>query len=168
MSKYWNLSAPISVHVEVTEACNEKCRHCYNFSRCDSYVPKTISIENLDYTIDELVKNNVMHVIITGGEPLLALDRTVYLAEKALNALISYDCHQAEKYAKTAISSLELARQSGENLAVFHDVLNAIPRIVEEVFVGSKCGEANDTEGLYKAIENVSKLYLEYIEKFSI
>jgi len=86
MSKYWNLSAPITVHVEVTEACNEKCRHCYNFSRCDGYVPKTISMENLDKTINELVKNNVMHVIITGGEPLLALDRTIYLAEKSLKA----------------------------------------------------------------------------------
>lgn len=92
----------------------------------------------------------------------------IILAEKALTSLISYECDQAEKYAKTALKSLELARQSGENLAIFHNVLNAIPKIVEEVFAGSKCGDENDTEGLYHAIENISKFYLEYIEKFSI
>ena len=86
MSKYWNISSPITVHVEVTEACNERCRHCYNFSRSKKFVPKTISWANLDSTIDELVRNRVMHVIITGGEPLLALDRAKYLAERSLDA----------------------------------------------------------------------------------
>lgn len=86
MSKYWNISSPITVHIEVTEACNEHCRHCYNFSRSKSFIPKKISSENLNHTIDELIENKVMHVIITGGEPLLALDRTIYLAEKSLSS----------------------------------------------------------------------------------
>jgi hypothetical protein len=92
----------------------------------------------------------------------------IVLAEKALTSLISYECDQALKYARIAISSLELAAQSGEDLSIFADVLNAIPQIVDEVKLGSSCNEINDREGLYKAIENVSKLYLEYIEKFSI
>ncbi|MEE9543613.1 MAG: radical SAM protein [Thermodesulfobacteriota bacterium] len=86
MSKYWHIASPITVHVEITDACNERCRHCYNFSRLDSVKSRSISWENLDRTIDELIKNKVMHVIITGGEPLLALDRAVYLARKSLAA----------------------------------------------------------------------------------
>jgi len=50
------------------------------------FAPKTISWAKLDHTIDELVRNRVMHVIITGGEPLLALDRAKYLAERSLDA----------------------------------------------------------------------------------
>ncbi|NHJ48119.1 MAG: VCBS repeat-containing protein [Asgard group archaeon] len=92
----------------------------------------------------------------------------IILAEKALTSLIEYDCDQAVKYAKISLSSLNLATQSGENLSIFEDVLNAIPRIVEEVNKGSACEDNEDRDGLYKAIENVSKLYLEYIEKFSI
>lgn len=84
MSRYWNIKSPITVHVEVTEACNERCRHCYNFYRLKNFKPRSISRENLDRTISELVKNKVMHVIITGGEPLLALDKTIYLAQKSL------------------------------------------------------------------------------------
>ena len=84
MSKYWNISAPISAHVEVTDACNEKCKHCYNFDRSESAPRHTITDENLDNTIAELIKNKVMHVIITGGEPTLVMDKLVYLAEKCL------------------------------------------------------------------------------------
>ena len=89
MSKYWQISSPITVHVEVTEACNERCRHCYNFSRTGHYAPKTISMADLKQTIAELIKNRVMHVIITGGEPLLALEQTLYLAQRALDAGMS-------------------------------------------------------------------------------
>lgn len=89
LNKHWDTSAPITVHIEVTEACNERCRHCYNFSRPDHIKPKTISQEDLDYTINELIDNKVMHVIITGGEPLLAMDKTCHLAQNVLEAGIS-------------------------------------------------------------------------------
>ena len=84
MSKYWNISAPITVHVEITDACNEKCGHCYNFSREEAATRSVIHFEQLDNTIDELIKNKVMHVIITGGEPTLAMDRIRHLAIKAI------------------------------------------------------------------------------------
>ncbi len=89
MSKYWNLSAPITVHVEVTNACNERCKHCYNFSRANTISTQTISQQNLEYIIAELIKNKVMHVIVTGGEPLLALDKAVFLIEKSLEVGMS-------------------------------------------------------------------------------
>ena len=74
------LSSPITVHLEVTQKCNERCRHCYN----SSHTPQSITGENLNKTIDELIKNKVMHVIITGGEPLLEMDKVIYLAKKSI------------------------------------------------------------------------------------
>ncbi len=102
MSKYWNLSAPITVHVEITNACNEKCRHCYNFSRANTISTQTISQQNLEYTIAELIKNKVMHVIVTGGEPLLALDKAVFLIKKSLEAGISISLNSNMKIGTSA------------------------------------------------------------------
>jgi radical SAM protein with 4Fe4S-binding SPASM domain len=87
-SKYWDLSAPVSVHVEVTEKCNEKCRHCYNFLR-DGSRSKEIGWTKLKNTIDELKKNNVFHCIVTGGEPLLSFEKTLYLIKSMTEAGIS-------------------------------------------------------------------------------
>ena len=84
MNKYWNISGPITAHVEITNACNEKCRHCYNFSRTEKKATQTISQEDLENTLAELVDNKVMHVIVTGGEPMLALDKAVFLIKKSL------------------------------------------------------------------------------------
>ena len=89
MSKYWNLSAPITVHIEITNACNEKCRHCYNFSRAEKKPTQIITQQDLENTIAELIKNKVMHIIVTGGEPMLALDKAVFLIEKSLDAGMS-------------------------------------------------------------------------------
>ena len=93
---------------------------------------------------------------------------SIILAEKALTSLIDYDYKQADKHAKAAISSLDVAIQSKDDLEIFQSVINAIPKIVEEVFNGINFGERNDTVGLYTSIENVSKLFLECVSDFSV
>ncbi|KKL26988.1 hypothetical protein LCGC14_2389740 [marine sediment metagenome] len=72
--------SPKICHVEVTEKCNLRCPHCYNAQR----TPETISWENLNNTIRELVENKVEHVIITGGEPLSAIKQTCHLADQSI------------------------------------------------------------------------------------
>ncbi len=109
MSKYWNISGPITAHVEITNACNEKCRHCYNFSRTEKMATQTISQCNLENTIAELIENKVMHVIVTGGEPLLALDKVVFLIEKSLDAGMSVSLNSNMKAGTPA------------NLRILHD-----------------------------------------------
>lgn len=70
--KEYALKAPITVHVELTSACNLKCRHCYNYWRTDeTFKQAFMSQRELDLVIDELVKNEVFHVVLTGGEPML-------------------------------------------------------------------------------------------------
>ena len=99
MSKYWDISAPITVHVEVTNACNEKCRHCYNFSRTEAVSSQTITRQDLENTLKELIDNKVMHVIVTGGEPLLALDRAVFLIKESIRAGMSVSLNSNMKAA---------------------------------------------------------------------
>lgn len=84
-----DLSAPITVHLELTSACNERCRHCYNFWREDSIKGEAITEENLVFTINELIANNVFHVILTGGEPLLAFDKLLYALKRFRESDIS-------------------------------------------------------------------------------
>src|SRR3989338_3853819 len=80
--------APSTVHIELTNACPEKCRHCYNFWRQDNFCPEKMTRENFDLLVKELVKNKVFHVILTGGEPLVNYDVLLYaVAELKKNGL---------------------------------------------------------------------------------
>ncbi len=64
------LSAPIMINLELTDACNLKCRHCYNFWREDP-MSANASFDNghIDKIIEAVLEANVFHVVLTGGEP---------------------------------------------------------------------------------------------------
>ncbi len=69
------LSAPIMINLEITSGCNIKCRHCYNFWRDDSRgAADRISREKMDRLIEMIRRDNVFHVVLTGGEPFLHFD----------------------------------------------------------------------------------------------
>jgi radical SAM protein with 4Fe4S-binding SPASM domain len=55
--------APVRVQFELTEACNLMCRFCYN-----SQFP--VMCRNYLSIIDRLVKEKVMEIVLTGGEPM--------------------------------------------------------------------------------------------------
>ena len=61
-----NLKSPISVVWEITNNCNFKCPHCR------AYEEFTVDDEKIENKIiDELIKNDILTVNISGGEPLL-------------------------------------------------------------------------------------------------
>lgn len=60
------LKSPISVVWEITNNCNFKCPHCR------AYEKLTVDDEQIENKIiDELIKNDILTVNISGGEPLL-------------------------------------------------------------------------------------------------
>ena len=66
------LSSPISINLELTSGCNIKCRHCYNFYRDDSNSTlDRLSLAKMDRLIDMIVRDEVYHVVLTGGEPMM-------------------------------------------------------------------------------------------------
>lgn len=57
-----------SIHIEIASACNERCVHCYIPHKYKTDVMDT----NLFYRIiEEGHKLNIIHVTLSGGEPLL-------------------------------------------------------------------------------------------------
>ena len=66
------LSGPVDVQLELTESCNFRCRHCYNYWRYDTKSDKQ-ELNSTDFlrVIDTLAKYGVSAITLTGGEPLL-------------------------------------------------------------------------------------------------
>ena len=68
------LSVPVDVQVEITQECNQRCAHCYNYwftNRLYSGERKSLSTQELYYITNELANNEIPYVTITGGEPFL-------------------------------------------------------------------------------------------------
>lgn len=60
-----------SIHFDITSICNERCVHCYIPHECKT---KTIDSELFYRVLEEGRKMNIIHVTLSGGEPLLHKD----------------------------------------------------------------------------------------------
>jgi len=88
---YKTLNGPITAQVEITTRCNLLCTHCYNYWRQGKSQPDfTLTKELVDSIVNELIKNGVFRVVITGGEPFLYPDIAFYLAQKLKEASIPF------------------------------------------------------------------------------
>jgi radical SAM protein with 4Fe4S-binding SPASM domain len=87
---YRRLSAPITCQVELTTACNNDCIHCYNHWRYGTGTNNEIMDASLlGIVIDELLKNEVFQVSLTGGEPLLCKKQLFTGVEKLIAGGVS-------------------------------------------------------------------------------
>lgn len=60
-----------SIHIEVANACNEHCIHCYIPNECKNNVINSALFYRI---VEEGRKMNIIHVTLSGGEPLLHRD----------------------------------------------------------------------------------------------
>ncbi|MGE4398765.1 MAG: radical SAM/SPASM domain-containing protein [Campylobacterales bacterium] len=86
-------SAPTVVNLEITDVCNVKCRHCYNFWREDSSKSSSLTKEKMDLLIEQFVDAGVFHVVLTGGEPFARFDLLEYGFKKLVDNNISISCN---------------------------------------------------------------------------
>ncbi|MBW3003914.1 radical SAM protein [Candidatus Woesearchaeota archaeon] len=65
------LKSPIAVQLEVTNNCNNLCKHCYNYWRYDGKNRFEKEEDTLEARVRALADAEVFHIVFTGGEPLL-------------------------------------------------------------------------------------------------
>ena len=82
-------SAPTCINLEITEACNVKCKHCYNPWRDEHAGKFSLDNEKIDFLIDQFDKSGVFHVILSGGEPLSKYKELCYMLEQLTKRNIS-------------------------------------------------------------------------------
>ncbi len=79
---YRTLSAPINLQIEITERCTHCCRHCYNFFRYGDENCKSLSRDDLQFLVDEIGKNKVVRIVLTGGEPLVESENLIWFSRQ--------------------------------------------------------------------------------------
>lgn len=65
-----------SIHIEIANACNERCAHCYIPHK---YKTNVMDSELFYKIVEEGRKMNIIHVTLSGGEPLLHNDIIAFL-----------------------------------------------------------------------------------------
>lgn len=69
------LSAPLDVQIELTEKCNQKCLHCYNYWRYSEGIGKNeLNTQDFLLIVKKLATVGINSVTLTGGEPFLRPD----------------------------------------------------------------------------------------------
>ncbi len=86
-------SAPTAVSLGITDVCNTKCRHCYNFWRHDNAACSSLTIEQTDHLIDMCLEAGVFHVILNGGEPFCRFEVLEYALKRLIKNGISISCN---------------------------------------------------------------------------
>lgn len=86
-------SAPTAINLEITDVCNLRCRHCYNYWREDGTRSSSLTQKTMDELIDIFVDAGIFHVVLTGGEPLARFDILEYGLKKLSDKNISLSCN---------------------------------------------------------------------------
>jgi radical SAM protein with 4Fe4S-binding SPASM domain len=68
----YNKCEPIGMHIEITNACNMTCTHCYVSS--GKRLPNELTLEEIFRAIDMLPSTSGKRIAISGGEPAVRKD----------------------------------------------------------------------------------------------
>lgn len=122
------LKAPIYVQWEVTPECNYQCIHCYNGWRKQKSAQPDSSL--FPKIVDEIIKNKIFSVTITGGEPILIFEELKpYLVQlgnagitMSLNTNASLISNEIAKSLKTIGINRVLVSVPSGNTDVFEQI----------------------------------------------
>ena len=117
--------APLLVQVELTEACNLRCKFCYN-----SQKPRYN--HNVFEMLDKLAEQGVMQVNLTGGEPLAHprfFEILDYACKRFPNVVVLsngslMDRDALEKIHQTDVTSVNISIHGDRDT---HDALTQVP-----------------------------------------
>ncbi len=128
-----------SIHIEVADECNERCVHCYIPNECkNSIIDPTLFYR----IIEEGLNMNIIHITLSGGEPLIHKDildflkkcREVELSVNVLSNLTLLTEDIIEEMKKNPLLSVQASLYSMD--ASVHDSITKLNGSFEKTRYG--------------------------------
>jgi AdoMet-dependent heme synthase len=145
---------PITVHLDVTYRCNERCEHCY-LDHDGAGEMTTAEILNL---LDQLAAAGVFFLTISGGEPLVRRDcfeiieyaRALRFNVKLKTNAVLIREKEARRLRELNVEQVQISVYS--HRAQVHDAISKLPGSLERTLAGVRLLRAY---GLKVAVANV-------------
>jgi radical SAM protein with 4Fe4S-binding SPASM domain len=129
VTKALKLNIPLSVHLDLTYRCNERCIHCY-LDHHDHGEMTTVEIKDL---LDQMADAGVFYLTISGGEIMMRRDffeileharkRTFCIKLKTNGILIRKD--EADRIKALGVESVQISIYS--HIPDVHDAITKLP-----------------------------------------
>jgi len=144
-AKALRLGIPLSVQLDLTYRCNERCVHCY-LDHDDHGEMTTAEIKDL---LDQLAAAGVFFLILSGGEIFLRKDlfeiveyarRLMFSVKLKTNAVMIRRA-RAERIAALGVESVQISVYS--HRAEIHDAITKLPGSFRRTIEGARLLKAN-------------------------
>jgi len=122
-------SIPLSMHVDLTWRCNERCIHCY----LDHDRPDALSLADLRDLLDQMAEAGTFFLTLSGGEIFLRRDlfdiieharRRGFDVRLKTNAVLIGE-HEARRIAELGVRQVQISVYS--HLPEIHDAITKVP-----------------------------------------
>jgi radical SAM protein with 4Fe4S-binding SPASM domain len=133
--------APFLVVWNYTNACNLRCRHCYQ--RADKQTPDELTTEERFKIVDQLDENNVSAVAFSGGEPLMrrdffevarhAYNKGMYVSLATNGTLLTTEVLKQLKKSGVEYAEISLDGATKETHDAFRGINGAFERTVQGI-----------------------------------
>jgi len=134
------LGIPLSVQLDVTDRCNERCVHCY-LDHNDYGEMTTAEIKDL---LDQLAAAGVFFLVFSGGEVFLRRDffellehaRSLLFSVKVKTNAIMIGEKEADRMAELGLHGVQVSVYS--HRPEVHDRITKVPGSLERTLAGSR------------------------------
>ena len=149
-----DLGVPLSVHLDVTYRCNERCVHCY----LDHDNHGEMSTAEICGVLDQLADAGVFFLTLSGGEVLMRMDffpilehaRSLLFSVKIKTNAFMIREREADRMRDLGVDSVQVSVYS--HRAEVHDAITKLPGSLKRSITGIRLLKAR---GLKVTIANV-------------
>src|SRR5947208_11216056 len=140
---------PLSVHLDVTYRCNERCVHCY----LDHDDHGEMTLAEIRDVLDQMAEAGVFFLTISGGEVLMRMDffdilaharARMFSVKVKTNAFMIREA-EAERLARAGLASVQVSIYS--HRPEVHDAITKLPWSLERSIAGIRLLRAPGREG---------------------
>lgn len=133
-----NLGVPLSVHMDLTYRCNERCVHCY----LDHEDHGEMNTAEIKCVLDQLAEAGVFFLVFSGGEIFMRRDffrlveyaRSLSFCVKLKTNAFMIGDKEAERLASLHVDSVQVSIYSHQ--PAVHDGITKLPGSLERTIAG--------------------------------